>query len=274
MEMGNKIVPIREFIPYTVEDLTVIIPHVSWHPNRAKWFFPQYIRSVPPEVVKNTIVMYDGDNATALQLQELGLRGVAVKEVDWSTVKMKKGFELAKTRLCVRIHNDTYFLRDDWVQSLIKQFNDEQSPQIIGYFHPSGNTNKEMIDNILKCVPSFKDTYNNLEFDGDRIGVPFIGAFFTAAQTYVYKTIYPIVMEINENRMDKEDCLLTIVSSLYNIKIIGWENIMEFTMVVGKPGDFDEEIMQTLPTQLIKIDDSNRNNYPEAKFKRQILVDF
>jgi hypothetical protein len=271
MEMGNQIVPVGQFNPYTNEDLTVIVPHVSWHPNRAKWFFPQYLRSIPSEVKKNTIVVYDGDNATALQLQEYGLRGEIVSTSDWSTYKMARGFELVETRLCVRIHNDTYFARDDWVQSLVKQFNNDPSPQLIGWFHPSGNTNKEMIDNTLKYVPSFKSIYNNLEFDGDRIGASFLGAFFTATQSYIYKTVYPLVVKINEWKMDKEDCLLTLVSSLYNVKIISWDNISEFATVAGKPGDFDEEVMKILPYDMVKIDDSNRGIYPEAQFSEKIV---
>jgi hypothetical protein len=259
-------VPIDSVIPYTIEDLSVVIPHVSWHKRRIEWFLPQYVNATPPEVLKNTIVTHDGDQFSKDLLDKYGIKGMEVTP-DWSTYKMMAGFNEVKTRLCVRIHNDCFFPRDDWAYELVKQFNNERTPQLIGAYHPSGIMAKEMLDRLVQFYPSYKETYNKLNFDANgRIGASFLAAYFTACQTYIFRGLYPLVMDINENKMDKEDCILALLASVNGAIITYWENMSEFAQVAGKSGEFDEGIV--LPTHQVKITDENRELYGLAKFRK------
>src|SRR3990167_2860921 len=102
----DKIIPVGQFLPYTLEDLSVVIPQASQYVKRIKWFLPQYIKGTPKEVVKNTVVVYDPlDEETKAVLAQYGIKGLTATPPH-STYKMEAGFKSVKTRLCVRMHND------------------------------------------------------------------------------------------------------------------------------------------------------------------------
>lgn len=260
----ETVIPVGKFIPYTLDDLSVVIPQASQYIKRMKWFMPQYIKGTPPEVVKNTIVIYDPeDRETKLVVEQYRMKGATVTPPH-STYKMQEGFKYVKTRLCVRMHNDTYIARTDWAQSLIDQFNNDKNPQLIGAFNWSGGMAKTRVDAVLENYPIFKEIYDKLEFSNESIGSTFMSAYCMASQTYVMQSIYNDVVRINQGGMNQEDCLFTLLTSLNNIKLIGWSNMFDFVRVVSQAyGDFENEVLPTEPKVLLDSD-------PKAVFKEAV----
>jgi hypothetical protein len=258
----ETVIPIGKFVPYTIEDISVVIPQASQYVKRIKWFLEQYVAATPAEVIANTWVIYDsGDTETLNEITKYGVHGLVVSPPQ-STYKMEFGFDKIKTRLAVRMHNDVYCARDDWTQLLVDRFNTSPVPQIISYFNPSGFIAKEIVDRVLEYFPSFANIYKDLEFKTDELNrttvdTPFLGGFFMAAQSSVFKTIYPLVVEINDGSMNKEDCLTTILASLFNVNIVQWNNIFEFLKTASAAyGDFEDEKPPVEPET--KVTDENR----------------
>jgi len=249
---------------YKIEDLSVVIPQVSWHKRRIELFLPQYVFATPQEVIDNTLVTHDGDKFTIDILNKYGIKGLEVTP-DWSTYKMMAGFERFETKLCARVHNDCFFVRNDWAESLIERFNEVESRQLIGVYHPSGIMARDVLERVVEKYPNYLHEYEKLPFDiNGRTQASFLAAFFTAGQTSVFKELYSVLMEINENRMDKEDCLLTLLARINGVTITNWENLTQFAHPEGKSGEFDEGI--ALPKKGIIIDENNVDFLDKAKF--------
>ncbi len=268
--MGEVIIPVGKYLPYTLTDLSVVIPQASQYVKRIKWFIPQYINSTPPQVVKNTLVVYDPeDTETKAVLDQYGIKGMTCQPPH-STYKMEAGFKEVQTRLCVRMHNDVYIARTDWAQRLVDQFNKNiLFPQLIGAYNWSGGLFKTVLDKVLEDYLCFRETYNKLEFRQESVGAPFMSACFMAAQTYVFQGVYPEVVRINEGSMNKEDCLFTLLLSIYGIKLVSWNNMYSFVATVSQAyGDFNKE---TPPTKAeFIVDDFNKDRYPQPVFKEVV----
>ncbi len=268
MEEKINIIPTNFFVPYTNTDVSVIIPQASQYVRRIKWFLPQYIDVTPPEVVKNTLVVYDPEDLeTKKILDDCGIQGITATPPH-STYKLQAGFSAIKTRLCVRMHNDAMIKRSDWVDVLVEQFNKERHAQIIGAVNRSGTVSKETIDQITAWYPSFGQLSKNLVFsEGDHpiAGTSFLSAFFIAGQTHLFRGLYPLVVYFNDGKMDKEDVLFTLFASLFHVKITNWTNMFQFVKDAGSGyGDFDEGFIP-LNSQHIVTND-NRSNFPKAEF--------
>jgi len=264
----EEVVPVVNNIPYTVEDLSIVIPQVSWHKRRIEWFLPQFVNATPPEVLKNTIVTHDGDKFTIDILNKYGIKGLEVTP-DWSTYKMMAGFNSFETRLCARVHNDCFMVRSDWAESLIRQFNQTEERQLIGMYHPSGIMAKDILEKVANKYPNYMEEFKRLPFDPNgRVEASFLAAFFTSGQTSIFKELYPILMEINENKMDKEDCLLTLLAKVNGVTITNWENLTQFARPEGRSGEFEEFL--TLPTKGLLVDEQNVTYLERAKFGRII----
>lgn len=264
MEKGNKIIPLGMFIPYTLEDLSVVIPHASWYKRRLPWFLERYIKGTPVEVRKNTIIVCDpGDQYSFEMARKYEIMAIPNDDGnrDYSTLKLKVGFEVVKTRLCVRMHNDAHVLRDDWAQLLIEEFNSTGSPQMIGERHPSGEFTSEVIGNLSLSFPWFNKIKDKLEYINNRVAIHYFHAYFMASQTYIMRDIYKQVVEFNQDKMDKEDCLFSQIVSSYNVQMKAWLNLREFVRCVSsKTDDFEatDEIDLSMP---VHITEENRNNY-------------
>lgn len=249
--MENKIIPASKFIPYTLDDLSVVIPQASQYVRRLKWFIPQYIKATPFQIAyKNTIVVYDPEDLeTKAVLDQYKIRGITTTPPH-STYKLQAGFDQVKTRLCVRVHNDAFFKHSDWAEVLVEHFNQNPQTQLIGALNISGGIGKDILDKIVEQYPSFQSLYNQLDFQGqNHIAAPFFSAHFMAAQTYLFKTLHPLLVELNEGSMNKEDVLTTILANLLGAKIISWNNMYAFVANVGASyGDFDEGIQ--LPSEI------------------------
>src|SRR3990172_4226544 len=132
MDRKYQVIPAGKFIPYTLEDLSVVIPQASQYVRRLKWFIPQYIKATPKEVIHNTVVVYDPEDAeTQSLLLRYAITGITTIPPH-STYKLQAGFNQVKTRLCVRMHNDAFLKRNDWAISLIERFNQNPATQLIG----------------------------------------------------------------------------------------------------------------------------------------------
>src|SRR3990167_1683568 len=264
----NKIIPVGQFLPYTLGDLSVVIPQASQYVKRIKWFIPQYIKMTPPEVVKNTLVVYDkGDMETYNLLLKHNIKGKAIQYAQ-STYKQEAGFMDIKTRLCVRMHNDTFFIRNDWAETLVDIFNSSSKTTIIGAFNISGGISKKVLDRILFHYPCFQTVYDNLEFSQDEnptIGAPFLGAFFMASLTYAWQSIYPLVIQINEGQMDKEDVVTTLLFSIMGVIITNWNNMFSFVKSGVPYGDFEEGFVPS-GEQFI-VTPENKANFPKAEYQ-------
>ena len=268
----DKIIPVGQFLPYTLEDLSVVIPQASQYVKRIKWFLPQYIKGTPKEVVKNTVVVYDPlDEETKAVLAQYGIKGLTATPPH-STYKMEAGFKSVKTRLCVRMHNDAFIKRSDWAQSLVDYFNQETSSQLVGAFNISGGIAREILDKILIWYPNFKTIYDNLDFSNSQglsVGAPFFSAIFMAGQTYVMRDVYSLVVELNKGDMNKEDVLFTILTSFLNIKLTNWTNLYNFVANIGaRYGDFEEGFIP--PDEQFMVTEENRANFPKAEFKEVV----
>ncbi len=248
MEEKNKILPLGHFVPYTLSDLSVVIPQASQYVRRIKWFLPQYVRATPIEVLKNTIVVYDPeDTETRDELLKYEYIIGITATPPHSTYKMEAGFKQVKTRLCVRMHNDCFVVRSDWAQVLVDHFNNYKAPNLVGAFNISGGLNQLAIQNIMEIYP--------WKVDNSQPSSPagFLSAFCMASQSYIMKAIYSLVVEINGGSMNQEDVLFTYLASIFNVDIIGWSNMFNFLTLGSKAyGDFDaEEIPPRLEDQHI-----------------------
>ena len=273
----NKIIPIGQFLPYTLSDLSVVIPQASQYVNRIKWFIPQYIKMTPPEVIKNTIVVYDPeDEETRKVLEQYDIKGITVTPPH-STYKQEAGFNHVKTRLCARVHNDSLFIRSDWAETLIEKFNQTptstslstSNPQLIGAFNISGGIDKERLDKLVSWYPCFKPIYDNLAFseaEAPTTGAPFLSAGFMASQTYVWRGIYPLVVEFNEGKMDKEDVITTLLFSVIGVIITSWLNMYSFVKDAGGGyGDFDEGF--TPLGEQFMVTSENKANFTKGEYQ-------
>lgn len=270
MEEKFKVIPV-ETPPYTLADLSVVVPQAEQYKKRLKWFLKQYYQSTPSEVLANTWIVYDPDDIeSSLEIDKYPINK-AMAQFPQSTYKMQAGFAKVKTRLCVRMHNDCYIARTDWAESLVDQFNKEPNPQFIGYIQPSGSLSRESVERFLLLYPSFRKTYDKLEFsqgDFPTCGTSFMSAYFMASQTYVMRDIYNSLMEFNDGKMDKEDCLFTLFLSILGVNLMQWDDMGDFIKSVGKHyGDFDEdENPPSIPMTIIR--DGNRDDFPKASFHK------
>lgn len=265
-----KVIPLNTPI-YTLADLSVVVPQAEQYVKRIKWFLEQYCNSTPEEVIKNTWVVYDPEDAqSALEIDKYPVHKLTTQPPH-STYKMQAGFKEIETRLCVRMHNDVYLARNDWAESLVNQFNTDFNSQMIGYVQPSGSLGKEGVDEFLLLYPMFKEIYDNLEFSEGEIlicGTQYLSAYFMASQTYIMRDIYNSFMKFNDDKMDKEDCLFTLFLSTLGVNITQWDNMGEFIRNMGRHyGDFDEEENPPLVPVTV-ITDQNRELYPKASFHK------
>lgn len=79
-----------DFLPYTQDDISIVIPQVSQYKNRISWFIPQYVTHTPLDLLNRTVVIYDeGDDHTRDVLQEFNINGIAVPvDLRFSTTKI------------------------------------------------------------------------------------------------------------------------------------------------------------------------------------------
>ena len=275
MEENYKIISLGVNFPYTVEDISVVVPHASQYKKRLSWFLERYFKGTPDEVTRNTFIIYDPDDLWSLnEITKYNIKAIPNKEGnrDYSTLKMQVGFEQVKTRLCVRLHNDAQIVRSDWADKLVEQFNSTKIPQLIGVWHPSGDLGMEAVDKFSQSFPWFSSIESKLEpYVTDqgvkRIGSEYFHAFFMAGQTYIFRDLYPQIIKYNEEKMDKEDVLFSQLVSSYNIQLTAWNNLDRFVKCAGvKQGDFEEKdnINMDLP---VIITSDNQKDYPEPEWK-------
>ncbi len=111
--------------PYTIDDISVIIPSVkNVFKRRLEWFWPQYIDKTHPDIVKRTYFPCDPGEEVPINPIET--------EPKWIVPKTIAALDKITTRLTFRLANDIMMVRDNWWEPLLKQFNDQEKLQIIG----------------------------------------------------------------------------------------------------------------------------------------------
>lgn len=220
-----------DFLPYTQDDISIVIPQVSQYKNRISWFIPQYVTHTPLDLLNRTVVIYDeGDDHTRDVLQEFNINGITVPvDLRFSTTKILHGLRLVKTRLFLRIHNDAEFYNKDWASSFLNIVNEHQGyPVMVGNYHWSGVVGGERQER-------FQKEYPYLTFNPN--GVEYLHGFFIGGQTYAMRGIYELLVETNLKEMDKEDALLTQMAASNNIKIVDWTHMTSEVRHSGKDHD-------------------------------------
>lgn len=227
-------------IPYDFNDLGVVIPHGQKSVERIKWFLPQYVAATPPEVVANTYIATDPDDLfTPKFAKEYGVKVVFSKGA-WITPKLQAGYELLRTRLCARIHNDVAIHRKDWAEVLIKQFNSFEIPQLIGQLHGTGDFLITEIFKYFEDKPYFNKLKERFEIisreTGDIIGTEYLHGFFMASQTYILRDIQYSILDWEDGGRSKDDCVISLFAFLNRIQVVDWLNITSYLSHVGKAG--------------------------------------
>jgi len=242
-----KIISAGTRISYSLTDLGVIIPHIAKGIERIKWFIPQYVKATPEEVVKNTFIVTDPEDEFTPKLAGKYNIKVITTDRNWMTDKFKAGYEVLKTRLCARVHNDTAILRKDWAEVLVEQFNKFEEPQLIGQLHNTGDFRIRELDNYFKDKPYFNKLKKKIEptsrSGGDIVGTEYLHGYFMASQTYVLRDLQIPVMDFDNNNRGAEDCIVTLFAYLNNIQITNWLNITNYIKHTGiRRGFFNEDV--------------------------------
>lgn len=270
-----RILPMGYKLPYTYNDLSVVIPQVSTQQNRLAWFLKNYVLATPKEVIDNTYIIYDqGDENSLQEINKYGIKAVPFNH-SYSTLKWQYGFnELVKTRLVVRMANDAYTIRNDWVETLINKFNEYlDRPLFIGEAHPSGDLNEEVLNRLVETYPYFKEVVDRAFYSITKEGVKhtsiqYYHGFFMAGQTYIFKSLYSELVKFNKDKMDKEDILTGIIMSMNNITVMQWVNLGVFVKCIGRIGDFKGEEFN-LDKQII-MSPEEWKLLPQAQWKELI----
>ena len=255
-------------VPYTIDDLSVVVPQAYNYKKRISWFLDQFVKATPEVVIKNTIVTYDpGDEYTESELKKYNIRGMIVDQPQ-STYKIQSGLKEIKTRLVVRMANDTYLKRTDWADLLVGQFNALDRPQLIGAAYASGDISKEGMEQFFDAYPFYRKAMKYVDYtlNGDgalSLGLCYLHGYFMASQTYVLQSLYPQIVEFNKGYMGKEDCLISHLTSGNRISIVCWDNLGDFCKHIGKhTADFEGE--EESCNTFIQADE---NTEPRPKFR-------
>ena len=254
-------------LPYTEADISVVVPQASQYKKRIAWFLDQFIRGTPGSIVKNTIVPYDpGDTDTEEQLKKFNVKGIPVTPPH-STYKIQAGLKAIRTRLVIRMANDTFIKRSDWAKILVDQFNSMSEPQLIGAIYPTADFAESTINKFKEWFPHYSPALDDLRLipqEGGLAGnICYIHGYFMASQSYVLQTLYPQIVDFNQGAMGKEDCLIGHLASSHRVKIVCWDNLGDFCKHVGKhTADFEGE-----EEQLPKIVYADETTEPRPKFR-------
>jgi hypothetical protein len=173
--------------PYTLDDITVIIPSAHGrYEKRWKWFWPQYVAKTEPLVVKNTIVPCDKKEVEFLKSITVPEEQLLVVEPRWIVCKTLNALFTIKTRLTFRLANDIMVVRRGWEQLLLDQFNAVDKLQIIGE---------------LQQGVSFPETHEALsewdffkrEYEKTTTAAQYIHGARVMAQSAVWRAYYSLV---------------------------------------------------------------------------------
>jgi len=217
----SKAINIETFIPYELDDIGVIIPHSSLYPKRWEWFWPRYKAATPPEILKNTVVIYHHQGNEMLEapqgvrdIKEIGATlGYVVTEDRDLTEATSLGLELCRSRVVVRIQDDTG-LEKNWAERVLDVFNTTPHIKIMGNVVALGPLYDTVKDNL--CA-----TWQHKLLDyGDYNWIAFLCGNAIAANRCVWKGYYPFVAEVK--RFEQEDFYFTLFAMADGIPIEKW----------------------------------------------------
>lgn len=221
------------FVPYTLEDVAVIIPHCSCMPKRWVWFWPRYLETTPDIVVKNTIVVYDNCNgrnqipAAMIDMQKTSHLAVLSPGICSFVQCTKIGLEHLPHRLIVRVANDIE-LAVGWVEAALAEFNREPHVKILAqevgdappysWFEERGYTKLSWQRKFLR-----HGDYKNMSF--------FMGAM-VIANRIIWWGYYPQVIQATD--FEGEDFLFSFFSRADNIPMVNFGDFFSHRGVRGQ----------------------------------------
>jgi hypothetical protein len=113
---------------------------------------------------------------------------------------------------------------------------------------------KDMVEKILARHPRYQIT--DFNFQDNRVGCEYFHGYCMMGQSWIFKVIYKEVYELNDGEMGKEDCLITWLSSLYNVDIVQWYGMEAHLRHVGEhTADFEGE-----ESKWVTVDEAPFNN--------------
>lgn len=210
---------IKRFVPYELEDLTVIIPHAANYTNRWEWFWPRYVASVPEELLRKTIIILH-DRSGGLKpipsnfKEEVkpaathlySRRGMSLV---WPTLE---GLSKTKDRLIARVADDVEFRTDYWAQDAVTRFNQEPHIKVLGTVAGPG----PKFGAIKKvCYAPWMEKLLNY---GDYRGMSYIHGSLIIANRIIWMGCYLDVE--NFTRHDCEDVYFTLLIRADDIPIV------------------------------------------------------
>lgn len=184
---------IRRFVPYTLEDLGVIVRHCSSFPKRWEWFWPNFTAVTPQVVLRNTVVAYHNRHGKEHVIPK-DVRGIG--EVGQITVfcdpkvnytgPTVQALQVCQARLVARVDDDIK-LKQDWAQGVLALFNEEPHFKMLG--------------RVVACGPpyaKFKDKLyapwlHELLEHGTNLCWGFLAGGFLVANRAIWVSYYPLV---------------------------------------------------------------------------------
>ncbi len=222
--------------PYTIDDITVIIPSAyNKFIKRWKWFWPQYIKRTHPDIVERTIVSCDKEEEGFFKA--MGITNLVFAEPKWIAYKTITALNHITTRLTFRMANDIMIVRDKWWEPLLSQFNAEEKLQIIAE---------------MQHGTSFPDTLEKLQKDWEYLEREYPRATTAAvyphgsrvfAQTAVWNAYYRNVLRYTAH--DHDEIYFSQLARSDGTQFTNFKGINLYLAHVGiSSRDFSEEYIK------------------------------
>lgn len=208
-----------DFVPYGLEDFAVIIPHSFRMEKRWQFFWPRYIKSVPPETLENTIVVYhyrDGSRPPMPKevkaVEKVCSLYVCEREGHSAVWPFMLGLEHTRARIVARVHDDIDFQTDQWVQQSLEIFNEEPHLKILGAINPSGPKFSQLKS---FCYAPWVST---LLRHGDYTALEYVHGCMLMMNRVLWLGIMPHVLEYTQHFA--EDIYISLLARADGIPIV------------------------------------------------------
>lgn len=199
------------FHPFSSADFGVVVLHNSRFSERWKWFWPQYIESVPPQILGQTTVVYHQRDHEATpvppavesvrETSELIVLHHPGRSIHWS---MMEALKTNRRRIIARVQDDIQFIDDGWVQEALELFKQQPHLRILGVPTPSGPDYGGLAS---FCEESWM---RHLLWHGDYSSLTYIHGCFIIANRTLWLAYLPRVYEWT--RFNWEDIALSILA--------------------------------------------------------------
>jgi len=215
------------FIPYTIEDFGIVIPHRCDFKNRWEWFWPRFRANIPKALLQNVVVVLHTRPNAWLDVKVDPDPGKLAEECQVIVNKddligLVKPFQLGlgrlSTRLVARVANDIEFRNPNWVEEVLKVFNEEPHFKILA----SCTIGYPSFDGLLKR--GLKQTWMRKHLlDGKNNGVGYFHGGIIIANRGVWKAYYSEMLDYTNH--DLEDVIFSILSRADGIPLVHFPHL-------------------------------------------------